>query len=502
MREIYSATFMISSILFIVFLAQLLVCKKKSKETTRYRLPPGSRGWPLIGDSFNWYNAVAGSHPPQFVQQQVNRFGKIFSCSLFGKWAVVSADPTFNRFIMQNEGKLFQSSYPKSFRDLVGKNGVITVQGEQQRKLHGIASNMMRLEKLKFHFLDNIQLVAINLMVNQLLGASSETEIDEMAHFFSDFVDGCLSLPINFPGFAFHNAMKAREKIIRKINKTVEKHGEEDSSEGGDGVLGRLLEEESLPDNAVADFIINLLFAGNETTAKTMLFAVYFLTRCPKAMQQLLDEQDSIRSNSSGGDGMLTWQDYKAMSFTQCVIDETLRLGGIAIWLMREAKHDVVYQDYIIPKGCFLVPFLSAVHLDENLYRGASTFNPWRWMEPENQIVYTYLPENPTEEALGSPPLWQQSIALVRENEALRLELMKMNLYVSDMQKNQGNSAKGIAAAAPTTTRSRKHTFFSSTSKTLGKLNPFKHGSKDTLHIDDNIGMDITKPRRRRFPIS
>ncbi|KAJ6707250.1 CYTOCHROME P450 SUPERFAMILY PROTEIN [Salix viminalis] len=199
MRGIYSATFTIPSFLFIVFLVQLLVRKKK-KEKTRYRLPPGRRGWPLIGDSFSWYNAVAGSHPPQFVQQQVNRFGKIFSCSLFGKWAVVSADPTFNRFIMQNEGKLFQSSYPKSFRDLVGKNGVITVQGEQQRKLHGIASNMMRLEKLKFHFLDDIQLVmlqtlnkfdsnqvillqdvcrmvAINLMVNQLLGTSTETEI-------------------------------------------------------------------------------------------------------------------------------------------------------------------------------------------------------------------------------------------------------------------------------------------------------------------------------------
>ena len=94
----------------------------------------------------------------------MNRFGKIFSCSLFGKWAVVSADPTFNRFIMQNEGTLFQSSYPKSFRDLVGKNGVITVHGEQQRKLHGIASNMMRLEKLKFHFLDNIQLIMLQTL--------------------------------------------------------------------------------------------------------------------------------------------------------------------------------------------------------------------------------------------------------------------------------------------------------------------------------------------------
>lgn len=72
---------------------------------------------------------------------------------------MVSVDPLFNKFVMQNEGKLFQSSYPKSFRDLVGKNGVITAQGEQQRKLHSIASNMMRLDKLKFHFLNDIQRV-------------------------------------------------------------------------------------------------------------------------------------------------------------------------------------------------------------------------------------------------------------------------------------------------------------------------------------------------------
>ncbi|XP_052117514.1 abietadienol/abietadienal oxidase isoform X2 [Arachis duranensis] len=71
-------------------------------------------------------------------------------------------------------------------------------------------------------------------------------------------------------------------------------------------------------------------------------------------------------------------------SFCQ-VIDETLRLGGIAIWLMREAKEDIQYQDFVIPKECFVVPFLSAVHLDENVYNGALNFNPWRWMEPENE---------------------------------------------------------------------------------------------------------------------
>ncbi|XP_019085047.1 PREDICTED: abietadienol/abietadienal oxidase [Camelina sativa] len=393
-----STTFLAFIIIF--FLAGIARRKRREPHT----LPPGSRGWPLIGDTFAWLNAVSGSHPSSFVEQQIKKYGRIFSCSLFGKWAVVSADPAFNRFIMQNEGKLFQSSYPKSFRDLVGKDGVITVHGDQQRRLHSIASSMMRHDQLKTHFLEDIPVVmlqtlsnckdgevvllqdicrkvAIHLMVNQLLGVSSESEVNEMSQLFSDFVDGCLSVPIDLPGFTYHKAMKARKEIIRKINKTIEKRlqNKATSDTAGNGVLGRLLEEESLPNESMADFIINLLFAGNETTAKTMLFAVYFLTHCPKAMTQLLEEHDRLAG------GTLTWQDYKTMDFTQCVIDETLRLGGIAIWLMREAKEDVSYQDYVIPKGCFVVPFLSAVHLDESYYKESLSFNPWRWLDPETQ---------------------------------------------------------------------------------------------------------------------
>ncbi|KAG4135534.1 hypothetical protein ERO13_D08G221400v2 [Gossypium hirsutum] len=90
----------------------------------------------------------------------------------------------------------------------------------------------------------------------------------------------------------------------------------------------------------------------------------------------------------------------------------------------------------------------------------------------------------------------QADVSLVKENEALRTELLKMKMYISDMQKNNqtGTSSKSVGT--------RKPTFFSSMSKTLGKLNPFRHGSKDTSHIDDNLGVDVTKPRRRRFSIS
>ncbi|OIW04416.1 hypothetical protein TanjilG_32608 [Lupinus angustifolius] len=89
----------------------------------------------------------------------------------------------------------------------------------------------------------------------------------------------------------------------------------------------------------------------------------------------------------------------------------------------------------------------------------------------------------------------QTDVSLVRENEELRSELMKMKMYVSDLQKN------GQATTSSSKEYVKKTNFFSSVSKKLGKLNPFKNGSKDTSNIDDET-VDLTKPRRRRFSVS
>ncbi|KAL6203581.1 hypothetical protein ACLB2K_027281 [Fragaria x ananassa] len=96
----------------------------------------------------------------------------------------------------------------------------------------------------------------------------------------------------------------------------------------------------------------------------------------------------------------------------------------------------------------------------------------------------------------------QADVSLAKENEALRTELLKMKMYISDIQKSGGGT--GVSAATTSSGKGgggpRKPTFFSSVSKKLGKLNPFKNGSKDTSNIDDCV--DVTKPRRRRFSIS
>jgi len=93
-------------------------------------------------------------------------------------------------------------------------------------------------------------------------------------------------------------------------------------------------------------------------------------------------------------------------------------------------------------------------------------------------------------------------VSLVRENEELRTELLKMKMYISDLQNKNVTKAENTQVNGTTSSgTTKKTTFFSSVSKTLGKLNPFKNGSKDTTHLEDG-NVDLSKPRRRRFSVS
>ncbi|CAF2122258.1 hypothetical protein BRARA_C01564 [Brassica rapa] len=130
---------------------------------------------------------------------------------------------------------------------------------------------------------------------------------------------------------------------------------------------------------------------------------------------------------------------------------------------------------------------------------------------PVNIVLHTLYYDqlklrSEVEDKEGTPVIVPEGLgtrdsSLAKENEDLRSELMKMKMYVSDLQNNVAAGAS--SSNAPSNKKNSKHTFFSSVSKKLGKLNPFRHGSKDTSNIDEDLdGVDITKPRRRRFSIS
>ncbi|GFY83501.1 Cytochrome P450 superfamily protein [Actinidia rufa] len=96
-------------------------------------------------------------------------------------------------------------------------------------------------------------------------------------------------------------------------------------------------------------------------------------------------EHDEIREKK-GESEALQWNDYKSMPFTQCVVNETLRLGSIISGVFRRAMTDVDVKGYTIPKGWKVFASLRAVHLDHDNFKDARSFDPWRWQKEHDEI--------------------------------------------------------------------------------------------------------------------
>ena len=76
MGEEFNKNYWIFIVAITLFVFLLLYRRTQSTEIHKVsvRLPPGTSGWPLIGDGLKWYNSVSSSHPPKYVEDQIKRY--------------------------------------------------------------------------------------------------------------------------------------------------------------------------------------------------------------------------------------------------------------------------------------------------------------------------------------------------------------------------------------------------------------------------------------------
>ncbi|KAK7262849.1 hypothetical protein RJT34_30430 [Clitoria ternatea] len=395
---------LLSSILALILIFTFI---KRKKPTLN--LPPGQMGWPFLGETIGYlkpYPAITIGH---FMEKHIARYGTIYKSNLFGEPAIVSADAGFNRFILQNEGKLFEISYPKSVRGILGKWSMLVLVGDMHREMRNISLNFLSHARLRTHLLkdvekhtllvlnswkDNCTFSAIaeakkftfNFIAKHMLSLDpGNHETEQLKREYVTFMKGVISAPLNLPGTAYRKALKSRSNILKFIEEKMEgrsKRNQEGkgSLEGEEDLLDWAMMHSNLSTEQILDLILSLLFAGHETSSIAIALAIYFLPGCPRAMQQLREEHVEIdRSKKQTGEVELTWDDYKRMEFTHCVVNETLRLGNVVRYLHRKAIKDVRYKGYDIPCGWKVLPVLAAVHLDPALFDQPQQFNPWRW---------------------------------------------------------------------------------------------------------------------------
>ena len=136
------------------------------------------------------------------------------------------------------------------------------------------------------------------------------------------------------------------------------------------------------------DEIKQYLWAGTETTALTLAWAMYLVSKNPEAADRIRKEGEATY-----GDREPTAADYSALAYTRAVIQETMRLYPPVWGLIRVAtKPDVIGGKEIRP-GDRVVIFGYGAHHNPRFWPEPEEFRPERWMgSTKGQVKYSYLP--------------------------------------------------------------------------------------------------------------
>ena len=151
-------------LVFSVALTAIIFIVHRSSRCRRLRLPRGSLGLPFVGETLQLISAYKTENPEPFIDERVNRFGSLFTTHVFGEPTVFSVDPETNRFILQNEGKLFECSYPGSISNLLGKHSLLLMKGNLHKKMHSLTMSFANSSNIRDHLLVDIdRLIRLNL---------------------------------------------------------------------------------------------------------------------------------------------------------------------------------------------------------------------------------------------------------------------------------------------------------------------------------------------------
>ncbi|XP_024005628.1 cytochrome P450 708A2 isoform X2 [Eutrema salsugineum] len=365
------------------------------------KLPPGSMGFPIIGETFQFMKLHDALQFSAFVKERIPRHGPVFRTSLLGGKVIISMDNELNMEIAKTTRI---PGVPKSITRLFGDNNLFVQSIESHKHVRSLTFQLLGSQGLKLRIMRDIDLltrqymeegarkgfldvketlskILIECLAKKVMGDLEPEAAKELALCWRNFLSGWFRFPFNFPGMGVYNMMKVRKRMMKLLKDLVlkkrasgEEFGEFFKIIFGEKDGGK---ETMSVENAI-EYIYTFFLIANETTPRILAATVKLISENPQVMQELQREHAEIVRGMTDKEAGLRWEDYKAMTFTHMVINESLRITTTVPVVLRIPDHDIKVGDYTIPAGWTFMGYAS-VHFNPEKYEDPLVFNPWRW---------------------------------------------------------------------------------------------------------------------------
>ncbi|CAB4309370.1 unnamed protein product [Prunus armeniaca] len=413
---LYSMLCMLAFVVFFLFLIHSLISKLFfTPSSPKLPLPPGSLGWPYVGETFQLYS----QNPNVFFASKQKRFGSIFKTHILGCPCVMISSPEAAKFVLVTRSHLFKPTFPASKERMLGKQAIFFHQGDYHAKLRKLVLRAFMPEAIR-SIVPDIESIAkdslqswegrlvntfqemktftFNVALLSIFGKDEILYREDLKRCYYILEKGYNSMPINLPGTLFHKSMKARKELAQILAKIISTRRQRKQVEDHKDLLGSFMgDKEGLTDQQIADNVIGVIFAARDTTASVLTWIVKYLGENPSVLQAVTEEQEAImrtkeeeEGDDEGNQKALSWADTKKMPMTSRVIQETLRVASILSFTFREAVEDVEYEGYLIPKGWKVLPLFRNIHHSPEIFPEPEKFDPSRFeVAPKPN---TYMP--------------------------------------------------------------------------------------------------------------
>ena len=136
-----------------------------------------------------------------------------------------------------------------------------------------------------------------------------------------------------------------------------------------------------IDDEQVASNVLTMLLAGEDTTANTLAWLIWLLSRHPAALARARAEVDGVLAGAALPD----LEQLGRLDFVEACAHETMRLRPVAPINTMQAVHDTQVGDVAVPAGMIVMAVMRRDAVSERHLRDAAEFDPDRWLADARQ---------------------------------------------------------------------------------------------------------------------